>query len=200
MQTKLLVTLISGAISASAVAGSHQELITATFEQLDENSNGMLTVKETSSHTIQQYFDSIDSNEDKRISRNEFNAYLVANPEHFDNDVQDTAQPGAPGNLAPEPVTKRAKQIADNKSSVIDKEAAEASEEMRSLEVKKQEVVTDYQFDLIDVDENGELSKTELEEHGTGEAFEEMDKDDNKVISRTEYDTFYQHAKQDQQE
>lgn len=92
MNKLTLVTLISSALSAGAMAGDHKDKIAMSFADLDKNSDGYITRDEVSNTAVAKHFDTMNLNGNDMVTRNEFNTHVANNPSHFTGDVVASVQ------------------------------------------------------------------------------------------------------------
>lgn len=92
MKKLTLALSVSALMSASAMAGHHEDKIAHTFHSLDKDGDGMLTQQEAGDHAIADYFAKLDENSDNMLSEDEYVTYLEANPDMFASEVKDKVQ------------------------------------------------------------------------------------------------------------
>ncbi|WP_414828490.1 calcium-binding protein [Alteromonas sp. H39] len=192
MKKLTLVTLISAALSASAIAGDHQEKIDTTFADLDNDDNGYISREEADDNDIYAHFSNIDLDNDMRLSIKEFNTHVTNNPEHFDGDVVASVQ--SMKNSVEEVDPKTVSAAGDDHkmdAKMHAKTKAESGGKMIEKEVKvKKTVVAESEFDLMDTDNDGELTKAEASRGGVIQNFDDIDINGNELITRVEYSQY----------
>ena len=192
MKKLTLVTLISAALSAGAVAGEDKDKIDSTFADLDNNDNGYISREEADDDDIYEHFSNIDMNNDMRLSMKEFNTHVTNNPDHFHGDVVASVQKMSNSVEEVDPKTVSAAGN-DHKmdASMHAKTKAESAGKMIEKEVKvKKTVVAESEFDLMDTDNDGELTKAEASRSGVIQNFDEIDMNGNELITRVEYSQY----------
>ncbi|MCW8092997.1 EF-hand domain-containing protein [Alteromonas sp. ASW11-130] len=181
--------LISAAVIATVTActPAHENLkIDTNFANLDKDQNGYLTEKETESQAIANYFEKIDVDMNRRISVNEFNDYLTTTPEVFEENVQAAAVVDL----------ERDSLRENNDRSDYANEANNTEKEMQTT--KNEEFTTENdahlmaasEFDMIDTDRNGELSKSEAAMSGLVEEFSRIDENNDQLITMVEFSNY----------
>ncbi len=194
MKKLTLVTLISTALSAGAFAGDHKDKIDTTFADLDNDDNGYISREEADDDDIYAHFSQIDLNEDMRLSIKEFNTHVTNNPEHFEGDVVASVQSMKNSVEEVDPKTVSAAGDDHKMSSKLHaKTEAEAGGKMMEKKVKiktEKTVVAESEFDLMDTDNDGELTKAEATRSGVTQNFDEIDMNGDELITRVEYSQY----------
>ncbi|QJR82133.1 EF-hand domain-containing protein [Alteromonas pelagimontana] len=192
MKKLLLVTVIGAALSACSPAGDDMEKIESTFAELDENSNGYLTNAEVDDEGVASYFTKIDTDSDQQISKNEFESYLQSNPESFEDDIIQTAQKNSKGDIEPGYARGQSGNndaTVNNQSSALEQNTAQRTSPAQQSNNGR---IAKAEFDRMDVDKSGELTKAEASRDGVNEAFNDIDENNDQLLSRMEYVDFYQ--------
>lgn len=78
---KALVFSAAAALSGLAFAGSDMEKIDTDFDSLDNNDDMKVSLEEADDNNIGNYFADIDSNEDKVLTIEEYRAFITRHPE-----------------------------------------------------------------------------------------------------------------------
>lgn len=192
MNKLTLVTLISGALSAGAMAGDHRDKIDSTFADLDNDDNGYISREEADDDDIYEHFSNIDMNNDMRLSMKEYNTHVTNNPDHFDGDVVASVQVMSDSVEEVDPKTVSAAGNDHKMDAKLHaKSKAESGGKMIEKEVKvKKTVVAKSEFDLMDTDNDGELTKAEASRSGVIQNFDEIDMNGNELITRVEYSQY----------
>ncbi len=192
MKKLTLVTLISAALSTGAVAGYQKDKIDSKFAELDNNDNGYISREEADDDDIYEHFSNMDINDDMRVSMKEYNTHVTNNPEHFDDDVVTSVQ--MMSNSVEEVDPKTVSGAGDDHkmdASMHAKSQAESGGKMMEKEVKvKKTIVAESEFDLMDTDDDGELTKAEASRSGVIQNFDEIDMNGNELITRVEYSQY----------
>ena len=217
MKKLTIATLISAALSTGAFAGSDIEKIDTTFVDLDNDDNGYISREEADDDEIYAHFSKIDANSDMQLSAEEFNTHVMKYPQHFDDEVLATAQSmkesmgkqgtmetkvevdtdvdevvaatndkrlthelraetklNANGNLKKTDVEKVANDTVVNDNTVIADEA----------------VIARSKFEMMDANNDGELTKSEASRSGVTRDFDKIDENDDELITRAEFQRY----------
>ncbi len=160
--------------------------IDSNFADLDEDQNGYLTERETESQAIANYFEKMDVDLNKRISVNEFNDYLTTTPEVFDEDVQEAAA------IELEQDSLRENQErTDIVRDDLERDRINDVENTEEFSPKTDsELMASSEFEMMDTDNNGELSKAEAARSGLVEEFSRVDTNNDQLISMVEYSKY----------
>ena len=193
MKKLVLATLIGSAISASAFAGEGLEKIDTTFADLDNDDNGYISREEADDDEIFAHFAKIDVNSDMRLSIKEFNNHVTKYPQYFDGDVVASVKSMQHSMNDPEDTT--AVPVKDKKLTheLHAKAKAQTSDKVVEKEVKvktEKTVIAKSKFDLMDVNNDGSLTKAEASRSGVTQDFDKIDMNDDELISRVEYSKF----------
>ncbi|WP_334020494.1 EF-hand domain-containing protein [Alteromonas sp. S015] len=217
MKKLTIATLISAALSTGAFAGSDIEKIDTTFADLDNDDNGYISREEADDDEIYAHFSKIDANSDMQLSAEEFNTHVMKFPQHFDDEVLATAKSmkesmgkqgtmetkvevdtdvdevvaatndkrlthelraetklNAKGNLKKTNVEKVADDTVVNDNTVIADEA----------------VIARSKFEMMDANNDGELTKAEASRSGVTRDFDKIDVNDDELITRAEFQRY----------
>ncbi|WP_269520611.1 calcium-binding protein [Alteromonas sp. BMJM2] len=192
MKKLALASLIGTVISANALAVESVEKIETAFAELDNNDNSYIPQQEAKGNKIFAHFSKIDVNSDKKISLEEFNSHVINQPQHFDRDLVASV----------ETMKHNMSDIHDTPSvSTKDERLTYELQENAQTEIKDDEfepkidVETDAvaiaksEFDMMDVNNDGKLTKAEASRSGVTEDFDNIDENGDELISRVEYST-----------
>lgn len=193
MKKLFLASLIGTALSASAFASEGLEKIDTTFADLDNDDNGYISREEADDDEVFAHFSKIDVNSDMRLSIKEFNDHVTKYPQHFDGDV--VASVKSMQHSMSEPQDTTAVPVKDKKLThdLHAKANAQTSEKVVEKEVKvktEKTVIAKSKFDLMDMNNDGTLTKAEASRSGVTEDFDKIDMNDDELISRVEYSKF----------
>jgi hypothetical protein len=203
MKKLVLASLIGTALSASVVAGEGLEKIDTTFADLDNDDNRYISREEADDDEIFAHFSKIDANSDMRISMEEFNRHVTKHPQHFDGDV--VASVKAMKHSMVELHDTPAVPPKDEKLTYELHENAktEVKDDVVEKEVKVETettIIAKSEFDMMDINSDGTLTKAEASRSGVAKAFDSIDRNDDELISRTEYSTLQQERDSDSDE
>ncbi|WP_394223204.1 calcium-binding protein [Alteromonas gracilis] len=206
MKKLTIATLISAALSAGAFAGNGLEKIDTTFADLDNDDNGYISREEADDDEIFAHFSKIDANSDMKLSIKEFNAHVMKYPHHFDGEVVASAKAMKKsmndGTIETEVVIDS--DLDEHVASVKDKKMthelrAETKSETGEKVLKKQVAVTTEktviaksEFEMMDANNDGELTKAEASRSGVTRDFDKIDVNDDELITRNEYARYQQ--------
>lgn len=190
MKKLALASLIGTVISANALAGESVEKIETAFAELDNNENSYISQQEAKGNEIFEHFSKIDVNSDKKISLEEFNSHVINHPQHFDPDLVASVE-SMKHNMSdihdtPSVSTKDEKltyELHENAQSEIEDDGVEPDIDVETdaLAIAKSE------FDMMDVNNDGKLTKAEASRSGVTKDFDKIDANDDELISRVEY-------------
>ena len=79
--------VIAATLSASAVAGHHEEKISMGFNAMDKDGNGYIVGSESSGVIDSKLLAKMDTDGDSMISRVEFNKFVDEKPSMFSDDI-----------------------------------------------------------------------------------------------------------------
>ena len=157
MNKLTLVTLISSALSAGAMADDQKDKIAMSFADLDKNSDGYISRDEANKSALGDHFDTMNLNDNDMVTRNEFNAHVSNNPSHFTGEVVASVQKSDNGINEVDPKTVSA---AGEDDIVLATEARSkksatmtAKNEANARKDMNKEVAVDKNID-VDVDTN----------------------------------------------
>ncbi len=184
---KKLITAIAVSTAITACTPAEENIkIDTNFAELDEDQNGYLTERETESHAIASYFEKMDVDLNKRISVNEFNDYLTTTPEVFNEDIQTAA--------AVELEQDDNREELGNTDTVRDNMNRDDDNELKNTEEfmpkSDDELIASSEFDMMDTDRNGEVSKSEAARSGLVEEFSRVDTNNDQLITMVEYSEY----------
>ena len=214
MKKLTIATIISAALSTTAFAGDEVEKIETTFANLDKDGSGYVSQEEAKDSDILPHFTRIDKNADAQLSMKEFNAHIERYPLHFDGDVVSSArseQESIHEEGTMETYVAVDSEIEEQVSSVQDKKMThelqastepEVNEKVieKEIDVKaEQTVVAESKFEMMDSNNDGELTKAEASRSGVTRDFDDIDANGDELITRIEY-TQYQSMKNDSEE
>lgn len=248
MKKLTLVTLISSALSAGAMAGEHNDKIALSFNDLDKNGDGHISRDEATNTVVAKHYDTINVDGDGMLTMKEFNTHVANNPSHFsdtvvasvqmsDNGVQEMDQKTV--SAAGEVSVALATESRANKSSSmtaqtdtgnmktiskdvdINTDADEAAMtgdadimKETTMTVKTEQdnmggeknvniekdvdvdmeaeaaTIAATQFDEIDTDHDGQLTKAEIANAADNVKFHEIDINNDEMVSRAEFDSY----------
>ena len=214
MKKLTIATLISTALSTMAFAGDDMEKIHSSFANLDKDGNGYISRAEAKDSDIFAHFTRIDKNADTQLSMKEFDAHIERYPQHFDGDVVSSAR-AAQESIHEEGTMETYvavdSEIDEQVSSVQDKKMThelqattepEVNEKVieKEIDVKAEKtVVAESKFEMMDSNNDGELTKAEASRSGVTRDFDDIDSNNDELITRIEY-TQYQSMKNDSEE
>ncbi|MCW8107465.1 hypothetical protein OPS25_02970 [Alteromonas ponticola] len=181
---KKLVTVIAMSTVALACTPADENVkISTNFAELDKDQSGYLTEKETESQAIANYFEKIDVDMDERISVIEFNDYLTTTPEVFDENVQMAAAIELDGDALR--TEEKPTDYASEKANQIESEGSEEFSPQTD-----DELLATSEFNMMDTDRNGEVSKSEAARSGLIEEFNRMDTNNDQLITMVEFSQY----------
>jgi len=183
--TKLsLITsaVVTATISASAVAGHHEEKISMGFDALDKDSNGYIVGSESSGVINSELVTKMDTDGDSMVSRSEFNTFVDDKPSMFTDDIITQVQTDG---------TNDAMMRTKGNPELFSKDDGEMISEKNKELRTEISVSADDKFTAIDTDSDGRISKTELEAANLEGDFESMDDNGDAYVTRMEYRTYY---------
>ena len=214
MKKLTIATLISAALSAGAFAGDDMEKIDTTFVDLDNDDNGYISREEADDDEIHTHFSKIDTNSDMQLSAKEFNAHVMKHPQHFDDEVLSTVKSmkesiGAKGtmetkvnvdtNVDEVVATTKDKRLTHELRAETELKANGNLEKTKVDKVAEDTVVNDKtviadeaviarsEFEMMDANNDGELTKAEASRSGVTRNFDKIDLNDDELITRTEF-------------
>ncbi|NMH61540.1 EF-hand domain-containing protein [Alteromonas ponticola] len=180
---KLLTIIAVSTVAAACTPADENVKINTNFAELDKDQSGFLTENETESQAIASYFEKIDVDLDNQISVNEFNDYLTTTPEVFDENVQTAAKIELEDNS----LSNDSIRSDDNEYNVDEMNAK--SEDEFSPETDE-ELLASSEFEMMDIDRNGEVSKSEAARSGIVEEFNRMDENNDQLITMVEFSNY----------
>lgn len=214
MKKLTIATLISAALSAGAFAGDDMEKIDTTFVDLDNDDNGYISREEADDDEIYEHFSKIDTNSDMQLSAKEFNTHVMKHPQHFDDEVLSTVKSmkesmGVNGTI--ETKVKVDTDVDEVVAATKDKRLTHelraetellANENLKETTVERvakdtvvhdktviadEAVIARSKFEMMDANNDGELTKAEASRSGVTRNFDKMDLNDDELITRTEF-------------
>lgn len=211
MKKLTIATLISAALSTSAFAGDDMDKIDTTFADLDNDDNGYISREEADDDEISEHFSKIDANSDMQLSMKEFNTHVMKYPQHFDDDVLASAQSMKDSMNGKGMMEDDMMKSDVDVDSAIDEQVATLHDKSQSQELytetetRENETVTQKdmsdtsedsmvakgEFEMMDANSDGELTKAEASRSGVTDDFDKIDANDDELITRMEY-TRYQ--------
>ncbi|MCZ8530054.1 calcium-binding protein [Alteromonas sp. PRIM-21] len=214
MKKLTIATLISAALSAGAFAGDDMEKIDTTFVDLDNDDNGYISREEADDDEIYAHFSKIDTNSDMQLSAKEFNAHVMKHPQHFDDEVISSVKSmkesmGSQGTMETEvnvdtdvdevvAATKdkrlthelraetELKANGNLEKTKVDKVAEDTVVNDKTV-IADEAVIARSKFDMMDANNDGELTKAEASRSGVTRNFDKIDLNDDELITRTEF-------------
>ena len=214
MKKLTIATLISAALSAGAFAGDDMEKIDTTFVDLDNDDNGYISREEADDDEIYAHFSKIDANSDMKLSIEEFNTHVMKHPQHFDDEVLATVKSmkesmGKKGTVETE--VKVDAEVDEVVAATKDKRLThelraetelKANGDLKKTKVEKvskdtvindktviadEAVIARSKFEMMDANNDGELTKAEASRSGVTRNFDKIDLNDDELITRTEF-------------
>ena len=216
MKKLTIATLISTALSAGAFAGEELDKIDTTFADLDNHDNGYISREEADDDEISDHFAKIDANSDMQLSIKEFNTHVKKHPQHFDDEVVSSAQSmkasmRSQGTMETDvnvdtdvdevvAATKdkrlthelRAKSELKANGELMEKNVDVAADNALTAD---KTVIAANQFEMMDANSDGELTKAEASRSGVTRNFDKIDANDDELITRTEYSQYQAETK-----
>lgn len=205
MKKLTLVTLISSALSAGAIAGDHKEKIESSFADLDNDDNGYISREEADDDDIYEHFATIDMNGDMMLSKKEFKTHVTNNPQHFEDDVVASVQTLAADVEEVDPKTVSAAgedDVAAEQTANVEvttEREIDTDDGEVTMETEKT-VVAKGDFEMMDIDNNGEITLDEAEKSGVELHFDDIDLNDDELVTRVEYTQYQRGAVNDYEE
>ncbi|GGW93619.1 hypothetical protein [Alteromonas halophila] len=157
MKKLTLVTLISSALSAGVMAGDHSHKIAMSFSDLDKNNDGYVSRDEATNTAIAKHFDTMNMDENGKLSVKEFNTHVSNNPSHFTGDVVASVQAKDNGVQEVDPKTVS----AAGKDDIVMADEAKV-EKSSSMTVKTEGDNMKSVSKRIDVEKNVDVDTDEL--------------------------------------
>ena len=216
MKKLTIDTLISTALSAGAFAGEELDKIDTTFADLDNDDNGYISREEADDDEISDHFAKIDANSDMQLSVKEFNTHVKKHPQHFDDEVVASAQSmkasmRSQGTMETDVNvdTDVDEVVAATKDNRLTHELRAKSELKANGELMEKNVdvaadnavaadktvIAVNQFEMMDANSDGELTKAEASRSGVTRNFDKIDANDDELITRTEYSQYQTETK-----
>ena len=150
-------------------------LTSSAFAQMD-----------TDTISMQKQFADLDTDNDGYLSADEVKDTLGMEFTAIDNNVD--------GLISPQEYTGFARLHSEHgDSSAEPVNSAMSPTEQQMVEDAKEHAIATNEFDTMDIDKDGTVSKEEALEMGVSETFAEMDGDGDQIITRVEY-TRYREA------
>ncbi len=259
MKKLTLVTLISSALSAGAMAGDYKDKISHSFNDLDADGNGYISETEAKDGKLTQHWETMNTDGDDVISSEEFYTHIANNLSHYTDSLVASAKVEMNGmdDVDPKTVSSAGddelamdedasyeqsssmtvKAEGDNMKDVdkeysyeedvdvdvdadsdelaMDDDDVEADIEQEStMTVKSEEenmggeqnitvekdvdvemegeaaAIAATEFDDIDTDADGKLTKAEIAEAAEKVQFHEIDINNDEMVSRAEFDSY----------
>lgn len=187
---KLLIAAAITSLSATAFADDASNKVDRTFSQLDSNDDGVLMAEEINETPLAEKMKALDENSDETISASEFDAFIIDNPDMFTNKVFDKMEADRKKDGLDEPMetTTYTEDLVDTRN--IDATAVPPKKMVMEQPGTKTEVVAASEFELLDLDQDGTLTKSEAMQSQMDLDFSEMDSNDNEMISQQEYASY----------
>lgn len=227
MKKLTIATLISAALSTGPFAGTDLDKIDTTFADLDNDDNGYISREEVDDDEIIAHFSKIDANSDMQLSIEEFNAHVMKYPQHFNDEMVATVQStkesaGTMGTIETdvEVDSDIDEVVAATKDKRLTHELRAESDLKADGELKRQAVekvaedtvvndktvvadaivVAKSEFEMMDANSDGEITKAEASRSGVTQNFDNIDLNDDELITRNEYTRYQRLSKSDTEE
>ena len=184
---KLLIAAAITSTSATAFADDTTDKVTKTFSQLDSNDDGVLMADEINETPLAEKMAALDENSDEAISASEFDAFITDNPDMFTNRVFDKMEADRKMDGLDDPMetTTYTEDLVDTRN--IDATAVPPEKMVMEQPGAKPEVIASAEFELLDVNQDGMLTKAEAMQSETDLDFSDMDADEDEMITQQEY-------------
>lgn len=179
----LTSAVIAATLSATVIAGHHEEKITMGFSVMDKDGNGYIVGSETSGVIDSKLLSKMDTDGDSMISRAEFNKFVDEKPAMFSDDIiTQVKTEGTNDALLTEQGNPELFSKADGEM------ISEKNKELRT----EMSATADDKFTKIDVNSDGKLTADELKiAHAAGD-FEMMDENGDSYVTRMEYRAYFE--------
>lgn len=175
--------VVAATLSASALAGHHEEKISKSFNALDQDGNGYIVGSESSGIIDSKLVSKMDTDGDSMVSRAEFNTFVDEKPSMFSDEVIIQVQTeGTTDAVLTEEGNPALFAKADNEM------ISEKNKELRT----EMSATANTQFTKIDMDSDGKISEKELVMADVEGDFDSMDEDGDSYITRMEYRTYFE--------
>lgn len=184
---KLLIAAAITSMSATAFADDTADKVTKTFSQLDSNDDGVLMAEEINETPLAEKMAALDENSDDAISASEFDTFITDNPDMFTNRVFDKMEADRKMDELDDPMetTTYTEDLVDTRN--IDATAVPPEKMVMEQPGTKPEVIASAEFELLDVNQDGMLTKAEAMQSETDLDFSDMDADEDEMITQQEY-------------
>lgn len=151
MTKQTLALIISAIMSGSVLAGGVDiDKISSSFNELDNDDDGMISKEEADDDDIWEHFALIDGNKDGNISRDEFNAYMDNNTGLVAENSEITESGRDVDDMELEPIEHEFDEIDDDSNGYIS--LAEADDH-----------VIENHFGYIDENDDNLISEAEFD-------------------------------------
>ncbi|NDV92380.1 hypothetical protein GTH32_14460 [Alteromonas sp. 345S023] len=201
MKKLTLSVLIASAMSMPAMAGDDEAKIQSSFSALDSDGNGVVSLQEAKESDASKVLMKMDENDDDRITKSEYVAFVNEHPRKFSDDVVMSVRAEGTtdavlvrdGNTT---LTSDAMLTADSSKTHGDRtmngKVSGNYDPQHDQENRREKRDDDsfVAFEMIDKDNDGELTKSEVDKVDVDADFDEMDMDDDNLITRLEYNEF----------
>jgi len=175
--------VIAATLSASAVAGHHEEKISVGFNAMDKDGNGYIVGSESSGVIDSKLLAKMDTDGDSMISRVEFNKFVDEKPSMFSDDIiTQVKTEGTNDALLSEKGNPELFSKADGEM------ISEKNKELRT----EMSATADNKFTEIDADSDGKLTAEELKVAHVEGDFEMMDENGDSYVTRMEYRAYFE--------
>lgn len=201
MKKLTLSVLIASAMSMPAMAGDNEAKITSSFSSLDSDGNGVVSMQEAKESDASKMLMKMDENDDDRITKSEYTAFVNEHPHKFTDDVVMSVRAEGTNDAVlvrdgSTTLTSDAMLAADSSKThgdtTMNGKVSGNYDPEHDQENKREKRDEDsfVAFEMIDKDNDGELTKSEVDKVDVDADFDEMDMDDDNLITRLEYNEF----------
>ncbi|GAB3039040.1 EF-hand domain-containing protein [Bowmanella dokdonensis] len=174
-----LLPLISALAISTPLVAAGQEKIGSAFYHLDNDDNGYISKEEADDNNIWRHFSQIDSNNDGKLTRNEFNRYLYSSPASFDEGIKEAKKEHDEGYA-----------VADRIEEGNEKADYDLNRGNRPSDQAPRPPAIENSFEELDRNDNGRITMTEAEERNIAYHFGYADKDVDYALTRIEFNTY----------
>ncbi|WP_394223748.1 EF-hand domain-containing protein [Alteromonas gracilis] len=179
----LTSAVIAATLSATVIAGHHEEKIIMGFSAMDKDGNGYIVGSETSGVIDSKLLSKMDTDGDSMISRAEFNKFVDEKPAMFSDDIiTQVKTEGTNDALLTEQGNPELFSKADGEM------ISEKNKELRT----EMSATADDKFTKIDVNSDGKLTADELKIAHVAGDFEMMDENGDSYVTRMEYRAYFE--------
>lgn len=181
--------VVAATLSASALAGHHEEKISKSFNALDQDGNGYIVGSESSGIIDSKLVSKMDTDGDSMVSRAEFNTFVDEKPSMFSDEVITQVQAESTTDAV---LTEEGNPALFSKAD--NEMISEKNKELRT----EMSATANTQFTKIDMDSDGKISEKELVMADVEGDFDSMDEDGDSYITRMEYRTYFEEIESEQ--